>query len=469
MKLKRFLNTALTFLAGNMLSKLISFFMLPIYTKQLLPEQLGSYDLVMSFINLVAPIAFFQVWDGMFRFSFDFQKEQDKQKVISNTVTVFAFGIGIYLLLFAGCHAYFHFTYFPYILLYGFVYALHYVYTYAARVFLKNKLFVFSGLLNTFVTALLNILWIAVLGWDIKAIYLASTIGALLQMAIIEWRVGVLRHFRWRYADKCLMRSLLKFSGPLCIATVSYWLLSGFTKLIINQMLGADENGLYAVANRFASMITLAVTVVQFAWNETAYLMAEEQNRGKSYSVCIELMLTAVGFGIGVFCLVAKLLFPVLIDMQYAAAKWLIPATIIGVGANSLAGFSGTLFMTEKRTGFVLVSTAIAASLNVILGFVGTKLFGLHGAVVALMVAFLVLLVLRLIKLHNKYSVRIDWQKMLLTIVALILSVLVFFCVDAIWLIFLTCLSLCAGFLLSIRNYLKMLIMQIRGKSKDVD
>ena len=143
MKIRRFLETAFVFLAGNMLSKLISFFLLPLYTSQIAPDQYGAYDLVMSFINLVAPIAFLQIWDGMFRFAFDYKEDRDKKTVISNTWLVMLMGIVVYFAIFCGLNAFYKFAYFGYVLLYGFAYALHYVYTYAARVFLKNKLFVF--------------------------------------------------------------------------------------------------------------------------------------------------------------------------------------------------------------------------------------------------------------------------------------------------------------------------------------
>lgn len=467
MKLRRFLNTALTFLAGNILSKLISFFLLPMYTSQIIPEQYGTYDLVMSFMNLVAPIAFFQIWDGMFRFAFDYQKIQDKQKVISNTMVAFAMGIALYFLMFFGIQAYFQFDYFGYILLHGFVYALHYVYTYAARLFLKNKLFVFSGLANTLVTALLNILWIVVFDWDIKAIYLASTLGSLLQMLIIELRVGVLRHIRLRNTDKTMIRNMLKFSIPLCVATVSYWLLSGFTKVIINRMLGAGANGLYAVANRFAAMITLAVSVVQFAWNEAAYLMADDQNRNDSYRVCIDLMTKAVGFGTAILCPAIKLVFPLLVDAQYADAIWLIPATVIGVGANSLAGFLGTLFLTEKKTGFILVSTLIAAVTNVLLGGVSAWLFGLQGAIVVLAVSFVLLMVLRLAKLCRQYCMKLSWQQILMLLLVLVASVVGFFLVESVVLLILMCLVFAGGFIFSVRRYIRPVIQQIRSKNTE--
>jgi len=461
-KLQRFVETAVVFFAGNMLSKLISFFLLPLYTSKIAPEQYGTYDLVMSFINLVAPIAFLQIWDGMFRFAFDYKKDQDKQRVISNTWCVMLAGVVVYGLMFCGLNAFFKFEYFGYILLYGFAYALHYIYTYAARVFLKNKLFVFSGLVNTLCTALLNILLIVGFGWDIKAIYVAATVGAVLQMVIIEWNVGVIRHFRPARTDKKLIVAMIKFSVPLCVATVSFWLLSGFTKVAITKNLGAAENGLYAVANRFASMITLVVSVVQFAWNETAYLMADDQNRTASYRVCIDLMMKAVCFGTAVLCLAIKVIFPWFVDAQYSEAIWLIPCTLIGVGANALAGFYGTLFMTEKKTGFILVSTLIAAGVNVALSGLVAKAYGLMGAVAVLAVSFALLMLLRLIKLCKEYDIRLKVISLTLPMAAVAASAVVFYFVESRLLLVGICVLFMLMFFASIRTFLKRFLQHLK-------
>ena len=51
------------------MSKIVSFLLLPLYTSYLSPAQFGQYDLAYTFINLIVPIVFFQIWDGAFRFS----------------------------------------------------------------------------------------------------------------------------------------------------------------------------------------------------------------------------------------------------------------------------------------------------------------------------------------------------------------------------------------------------------------
>ena len=65
---KRFFKTASIYFLGNVVTKLISFFMLPLYTARLSPASFGYYDVSISVLNLAVPILFFQIWDGVFRF-----------------------------------------------------------------------------------------------------------------------------------------------------------------------------------------------------------------------------------------------------------------------------------------------------------------------------------------------------------------------------------------------------------------
>ena len=205
MKFKRFIKTAAIFLTGNVLSKMVSFFLLPLYTSSIPPEQYGSYDIVISLINLIAPIAFLQVWDGVFRFSFDYEKEEDKQKVINNGTIVYLCGIIVYILLFLAVSAYFEIKYTEYAMLYGLLFGLQYVYTFAARVYLKNQIFVFSGVVNTLVTAILNIILILACEWDVKSLYVSHIIGVIIQIVMIEVSMGVLRRFKLSHIDKNLV------------------------------------------------------------------------------------------------------------------------------------------------------------------------------------------------------------------------------------------------------------------------
>ncbi len=466
MKINRFFKTVLVFLAGNMLSKLVSFLLLPLYTSEIDPAQFGNYDIAMTFVNLIAPIAFFQIWDGMYRFAFDYSEDKEKQCVISNSVVVCFFGLFIYVLLFSILNVFIKFNYFEYVIIYGILYAVHYLHTYSAKLYLSNTLFVISGVINTLVTAIVNIVLILGFNWGIKSIYLSSIIGTLIQILIIEIKIGVFRSFKFKQIDKKLITKMLQFSIPLCFTTVSYWLLNGLTKIFIQTNSGDYANGLYAVANRFGSLITLIVTVIQFAWNETAYIFSSDkyEDRIKKYSISINVMTVGVIFSTALICLAIKVVFPIFIDAQYNKALALIPATIIGVSANSLASFFATIFMAEKKNGFIMVSILISACLNVFGGYFVAQHFGVQGAIILLASCFILLFILRLVKLRKMYKFKLDLLNVIISTVILITTIFIFFKVDSIPILILICCLITVVLFIAIYKYIKLLLPTKKDK-----
>ena len=424
-KNKRFINTAATYFAGNILSKLVTFFLIPLYTNKLAPEEYGNYDVGITLVTLFVSVAFFQIWDGMFRFAFDRDDEKSKYDLIGNAMAVYGLGLVLFIICLCVAGIFLDIMFLPLAIVYGVFFALQYMYSFMARVFLKNKLFVFSGTLNTLTAALCNIFCILALNMGIESLYLAQILGCLVQISVIEFNLKIIPSLRTCKLDTSCIKEMLKFSIPLCIATISYWLLNGYTKLVINQTLGAYENGIYAIASSLANTAVIAVNVFQFAWNEMAYMSSKEENRKKFYSDCISLLFSTITFGCAIVCMGIKLLFPILVGEEYRSSIGVIPILMIGVSANAIAGFLGTLFMTEKKTTYILLSTLVSAAINICFSGFAAKQYGLEGTVWVLTVSFLALLIIRIIQLIKKFQVSVS-VKSLISCVSLILGLIIY-------------------------------------------
>lgn len=455
---KRFLKTSAVFFFGNIVTRVVSFFLLPLYTSHINPEQMGNYDFSYAIIELVAPIAFIRIWDGVFRFSFDYKGKKHKYALINNSLVVCTVGLFVYFILFAVVNKFFSFEHFVLVFFNGLFLVLQYVYTFSARVFLENTLFVCSGLINTIVTIVLNVVLITKFNYGVASLYVSAIIGTVVQILIIESKLNVLKNFKISDINKKKIYDMVKFSIPLCFSTVCYWLLSGYTKLIIRIMLGSYENGVFAVANKFATAIIMVMSVLQYAWNESAYLNAENESRKSFYYDFIWFVTKAIMYGSAALILVVKIAFPFFVDEAYQEALYIVPATILGVAVNSLSDFCGTLFLTEKNTMFLMKSTLFAALINVGCSILGVKLFALHGATVSLAIAFVFLVLLRLIKLKKQFDISMN-KSVLISVVALLLGVCCFYFVDndvvLVGLVFILFLSFLFDCKKPISNFLK--------------
>ena len=462
-KIKRFLKTSVTYFIGSILSKLISFFLLPLYTVMLSPEEFGSYDVMVTTLSFFAPIAFFQIWDGMFRYTFDKQNYSEKYSIISNSFSVLVIGLVIYSFLFGVLYNILNFEIAWLVFFYGVFIALQNQYAYIARSFLENKLFVFSGLMNSLLSAFINIVLIVIFDIGIESLYISFIVGAIAQLVLIEIKLQALRKFRISNLNLKVQIEMIKFSLPLCIASVSYWMLSGYTKIVISQQLGTYANGLYAVAAKFTSMITIVISVFQFAWNEMAYLMVDDENRIAKFERSFEFIFKGITISSGIFMLLIKLVFPYLINNNYHEALIIIPLSLIGVGANAFASFVASIFMTEKKTKWIFGTTIIAAAINLISLWIFTPIWGLQGAVGALCISFISLSIIRLYVIGKIFNIKLSW-KSLIYIIELGIVSFIFFAVNNTIILILIILLLCTFAAYSFRDILLSLFKMIKIK-----
>ncbi|EMN7728224.1 oligosaccharide flippase family protein [Bacillus cereus] len=435
--LKQFIRTSGIFFIGNTLTKLIGLFLLPLYTLKINPEDFGYYDLTISLINLIIPIVFFQVWDSIFRFTFDYEKTRDKYVVISNGIAIQCFGLVVYTVLFFVVvnSINYDISYKYLIFSQGMLYAFQYYYSFVARSFSKNTLLVATGLINSIVSIMGNIILIVLYDMGIEALYISYIVGTLLQIIVLEKKVKLARYFKISTISFSLMKKLILFSLPLCLATVSYWLLSGLIRLVISNKLGMYENGLYGITNRLSSVIVLIVNSFQLAWYEMSYSMGKEKDKKGYYKNSLNYILKVILYIGSISLIIIKIIFPYMVAEQYYEALIIIPITFIGVLINSYASFASTLFLAEKDSSKLLMPTVISAVINIVgLGLL-TDTFGLIGATLSLSIAFLVNSLIITTKLKKQYDISLEVPTLLGGLASLIVSTLVFYYFEGIYLI----------------------------------
>ena len=404
--IKRYVKTAGTYFVGNVLSKLIAVFLLPIYTAYLSPSEYGFYDVSLTILNLVTPIAFAQIWDGMYRFAFDSNSQRDKQRVVNCSLVVCLAGILIFSAIYIPLAFVFDDYLSPFMWMYGITLPLQYEFTYIARSYFKNVLFSASGVANALLSALLNIVLICGFGWGIDSIYLSAAFGNLLQIFAISKSLSIISKFNRFDLDRKLIVKMVSFSIPLCLSSLSFWLFNGFTKICISLLLGVAENGLYGVVTRFTSAVTMVASVFQFAWSESSYLMANDSNRKVAYSRVCELLFLVIAAFSSVFPYVVSAIFPYFVDARYQSATSLLPLATVGIAMNTYASFLSTIFATERETRAVLISTIMGAVVNVICSPLFTVLFDLEGSVAALALSYSLMALIRLALLRTIVGVR---------------------------------------------------------------
>lgn len=429
-KFERFFKTSGIFFLGNVFTKLISFFLLPLYTNVLNPAAFGEYNLVVSYTNLIIPLVFFQIWDSIFRFSFDYDNIKDRYMIINNGFFVMVIGTIVYSILFFLVIINFTINNIILIYFYSLMVGMQYFMGVVARSFNSNKVFVMSGVINSIITILLNIIMIVFLDIGIQTLYFSSIIGTFIQIFIINYKVKFIENLNFKMVNYKKIHEMIKFSLPLSVSTVAQWLLTGFTQVFIGFQMGTYYNGIFSVGNKFSSIIILFVGVFQFAWNEMAYMLANDENKDNYYNKATTEAFKLIIIGCSIFILVIKLIFPYFIDAEYNTALNIIPLLIIGTAFNSYSSFLGTIFLAEKNSNKLFFSTLLSSIVNIVGLVYLVPIFGLFGAALSLCVAFITGAISRIYILRTTSNICLK-TKTYFVLTYLIYSVIVFYTIDS--------------------------------------
>ena len=85
-KQKELAKNTLILKLGKICTQCISFFLLPLYTALLNPDEYGIVDLFNTYISLLLPLVNWSVDLGIFRYMIEYRENKDKQKALFSSV-----------------------------------------------------------------------------------------------------------------------------------------------------------------------------------------------------------------------------------------------------------------------------------------------------------------------------------------------------------------------------------------------
>lgn len=414
---------------GNILSKIIMFILLPVYTDYLPPEELGYYDVANTYLNLLVTFLFVDIYVGIMRFVFDQQGLDDSNRPVSNGIIIFCVSFVLYTLIAIIAGIFGEIRFLGYIYVYGVGLVLNNLFGYLARTMKLNQVFAISGVLGTLVTSLVSVVGLIYTKGDIEVLYIAAICGLFLQVGILEYNLHIFNYVSFKYYDKTLLKSLFLFSLPLSLNSLAYWFLTGYSNVIISAMLSLKENGIYMVAVKFGLIINLLPTCFNLAWQELIFRKGNEdrESLGIFYSKAMNLLVDFVGLGALILIHVSNLIFPYMVANSYESAKYIIPMCILAAIINVISGFMGQIYAALKATKIIVYSTFSACILNVVIVPFFVLRWGLLGATLAIVISYLVNVIMRIYLIRSVVCVHFDRNTLLFLSVMLTISLFVYY------------------------------------------
>lgn len=426
-RVARFIKSSAIYFAGNVLTKIISFFLLPLYTGYIAQADMGYYDLSTSYINIIVPVVCMDIWSGIMRYMFDFEEREDKYKAIFNGCLIFCCSVLLYAVGTGVLGIITDIRYLLLIFLFGLFTMIQTVYTYVARGLGYNAIFAASGIVGSLVNSGSNIVMILVLNMRIESLYIALILGLLVQIIIMETKVKLIKHFSFKLFDWAMVKSMLRFSLPLSLNSACFWFLSSYNRVGISNTLGLEANGIYSIAAKFTYVLGLVSNCFSMAWQEMVYSMGnEKEDKDKLYSLASNYYLRFLMFGLVLLVPVVYVAFPILINPQYQDAFNLVPMYLFATVASIYSVFLGDIFGAEKKTGSIFTSTVAAAVVNVSLFHILVGFMGIQAANISLLCGFLVNIIFRIVLLRKSIKITLNYKMLLGTTALFVVAFVVY-------------------------------------------
>lgn len=414
----KFIKSSAIYFVGNVLTKVISFFLLPIYTSYIATADMGYYDVSISYVNIIVPVVCMEIWSGIMRYMFDYNEKDGKYKAIFNGFIIFACSILVYTVGAGILGIVTDIKLLFLIALYGITNMLQTVYSYIVRGLGYNAVFAISGILGSLISSISNIVMIIFLDMRLESLYIALILGLAFQVVFMEFRIKLIKHLSFDMFDKVMIVSMVRFSLPLCLNSASFWFLSSYNRVGISNILGFEANGIYSVAAKFTYVLGLASNCFSMAWQEMVYSMGnEKENKSKFYSTASNYYIKFLMYGTVVLIPAVSVIFPFMVAENYRAAYDVIPLYLLATVANIYSVFLGNIFSAEKKTGVIFISTVTAAVVNVSLFHLLVGTLGLQAANVALFCGFMVIIIVRLVLSRKNFKIYLDYKMLAFTTV----------------------------------------------------
>lgn len=425
--LLKFAKTSGIYFIGTVLHKLITFFLLPIYTAYIDKAEMGTYDAATAYITFLCSILFLDIWSGIMRFTFEYEGDERK-KPINSGLAIFACSSIIYTAIIFAVGCIFNVEYLFYIYLYGLLMNLQTLMGYLARTYGKNTLYATTGLISSFVTVMLNILFIVYFKMDYSALFISACIGYLFNIVILGWGIHFHRLLSIKAFDIDIFKRLFRFSIPLCMNSVAYWFLTSYNRVAVTNVLGTGANGLYSIAGRFSSFITLFTSCFNMAWQEMSYSReaSHESDQSEFYTKALNAYIKFLGMGVVILIPAVYVIFPIMINSSYAEAKNLVPYYLLGTIASCISGFLGNVFTAIKKNNVLFYTTVAGSVVNVVTVHILLPTIGIQGASIALFVGFMINNVIRWNLLKKYIAVKLDWKFLVMLAGLVLIVVLVY-------------------------------------------
>lgn len=389
---------------GNLITRGLSFILLPIYSHYITTNDFGIYSFIISIVTIISTILNLGFPSIFVKNLSESYSETDKQKIFSNIITfslvttipafilISLFSNQILLLISGNSKFVGEFIVGLFSILI-FNYSYYFSAFYVAIENSKKYLTITS--VSAFLNFILNILFVAILKLGVYGIFISQIFSSLVLIALSGEIIK--GYFRF-LLDLKFVKNLIAVSFPLLLSGFFTILVEVMDRIFIIRLLSEQDAGIYSFGYRIAMIYNLFIISFKSAW--IPHYMRIRNLSSSEIEVHLGRIFTKLVF-ISSFIILCITLFIddlfnfqingfSIFDLNYSTSQSVIIYILIGYFFSLLMGFYSLAPYLTNQTKHFFFSDFLAFVVNLVLNLLLIPLLQIVGAAIATLFAFMV-------------------------------------------------------------------------------
>jgi len=284
------------------------------------------------------------------------------------------------------------------------------------------------------VELILNFTFVVYFKLGVKGILYANLSAAILNFIVLL--PIQFPYFKGKFSGKAI-KDLLYFGLPMLPNSIAYLIVEISDKYLMPRLIDKETLGIYSSNYKFGSLMLMLVLAFRTAWQPFFLKIAGNEDAKKIYSKVMTYFILGASFVV----LSGGLLIEYIVQIPLAPGKTLLGENYWdGVSIIPLILFSYLLYgiyvnltvgiYIKKKSHLMVIFTGLAAIVNIGSNFYLMPNFGMMGAAVATVLAYLVMVTSIFIANQKIYFVQYEYLRILAILTYLVTSFGLFYILE---------------------------------------
>jgi O-antigen/teichoic acid export membrane protein len=422
-QLKRLGRHSVIYGLGGIVSRLLAIILLPLYTHYLSTAAYGQVELVTATTAVAAIVLQMGISSAFFRFYFDSRDPAKRLLVVRTsfwfTMAMATLGLAVGLIFAAPIGRLIGLGHDPGLVRAGAVGLWAQVnyqqITSLFRVEERSVAYSIATIANVLITVTAMVVLVASLGLGAMGLVVGNFTGTLCVYAVL---LAYRREQLGLQFSRPLLREMNRFGVPLVPAALALIAVNFSDRFFLVHLASLADVGLYEIGVRIASAMVLLLTAFRMAWPAFAYSIDDDGEAKRAYAFVLTYLVVIASWlalGLG---LLAPWLVRLLTQPQFYAGERVVAPLAFGGMAYAAYIVMAIGVGRAKRTQFNWVITGFAAVVNVALNLILIPAYGIMGAAVATVAAYVVMFLGMTWYAQRVFPVPYQWRRVLTAVAA---------------------------------------------------